>query len=402
MSSDLTLTVGAPAHGGHCVARADGRVVFVRHAIPGETVIARLTEADPDAKFWRADAVEILDPSPDRVEHPWPEAGPGGVGGAELGHVSLPAQRAWKRAVLEDAFERFAKTEFTADVAAAPGDDTGLGYRTRVSAIADAEGRAAMRVFRSHELRALHAMPLATERAQEALLGQRFSAGARITVADPSHGEAFVTVDGVRWHAGKRDTRPNAPRRVREQVQIGTAAHEFVVDGDGFWQVHKAAPSLLATRVSELAGSGETAVDLYAGAGLLTVALAQEFSTVTSVESDANGVRAARRNLAQAPHVTVIEGDVRRTLRSGFGDHSVGRPDAVVLDPPRSGAGRETLDALATLDAPKLVYVACDPVALARDTALLAGHGYALAHVEAWDLFPMTHHVESLAVFVEG
>jgi tRNA/tmRNA/rRNA uracil-C5-methylase (TrmA/RlmC/RlmD family) len=399
--TDITLTVGPIAHGGHCVARHDGRVIFVRHALPGEQVVVRLTEAEPSARFWRADAVQVLEASPDRVPHPWPEAGPGGVGGAELGHVHLVAQREWKLVVLRDAFERFARVEFPGAVSAAPGDEErkGLGYRTRVTAIADAEGRAAMRLFRSHDLRALTAMPLATAAAEEALLGQRFPGGSRISVVDPSAGDVFVAVDGDRWHAGRRDTRENAARRVRETVVAGDSEHSMVVDATGFWQVHTEAPSLLASRVKELAGTGGAAVDLYAGAGLLTAALADSFERVVSVESEANAVRAARRNLAGAGHVTVTEGDVRRSLRSGLGEHSVGQPDAVVLDPPRSGAGRETLEALAALDAQRVVYVACDPVALARDTALLAGHGYGLTRAEAWDLFPMTHHVETIAVF---
>ena len=376
-------------------------MIFVRHALPGERVVARLTESQADARFWRADAVEVLESSPDRVEHPWPEAGPGGVGGAELGHVALAAQRDWKYAVLADSFERFAKIEFPGTVAAAPGDDErrGLGYRTRITATADPEGRAAMRVFRSHEVRALSAMPLAMPEAEQALLSQRFPAEAQISITAPSNGEVFVTVNGDRWHGGKRDTRQNAAKRVREVVNIRGTDHSMVVDATGFWQVHTEAPSLLATRVAALAGSGGTAVDLYSGAGLLTVALASSFDTVVSVESDANGVRAARRNLAGADNVTVIEGDVRQSLRAGFGNHGVGQAGVIVLDPPRSGAGSQTLAAVAGLDAQKVVYVACDPVALARDTALLAGHGYTLASAEAWDLFPMTHHVEAIAVF---
>ena len=119
---ELVLTVGPPAHGGHCVARpADdpsGRVVFVRHALPGETVRAVMT--GKSAKIWRADAVDVLSASPDRVEPLWPEAGPGGVGGAELCHVALPAQRTWKRWVLADCLRRIGGEEVASAVAALP------------------------------------------------------------------------------------------------------------------------------------------------------------------------------------------------------------------------------------------------------------------------------------------
>lgn len=392
--AELTLEVEDVAHGGHCVARHDGRVVFVRHALPGERVVARLTEAGDGARYWRADAIEVLSASADRVAHTWPEAGPGGIGGAELGHVSLDGQLAWKGAVLRDAFERFAGLEFPAGVRRAPGDVDGMGYRTRVEAVADAEGRAAMRAFRSHAIHTLTAMPLATPNAERALLDQRFPAGARIGVVDASASGMFVTVDGERWHGGRRDTRANAPRRVRERVVVGERTREYAVDATGFWQVHREAPSLLASRVTELAGQGDTALELYAGAGLLTAPLADSFAAVVAIEADADAVRAARRNLADAPHVRLVEGDVRASLAAGIGRH-----DVVVLDPPRSGAGRDTLVAVAATGARRIVYVACDPVALARDAGIVAELGYELARAEAWDLFPMTHHVEAIAVF---
>lgn len=394
MTTDIDLEVGGIAHGGHCVARHDGRVIFVRHALPGERVKARLTDAEPGARFWRADAVEVLEASPDRVPHPWPEAGPGGVGGAELGHVSLGAQREWKLTVMREAFAKFAGLEFPGVVSAMPGDDErgGLRYRSRVSAVADAEGRAAMRVHRSHEVHTIAAMPLATEAAERALVGQRFPHGSTIAVAD-SAGDVFVTVDGARW-TGKRDTRENAPRRVHESVTIAGTDRAFVVDATGFWQVHIGAPTLLAARVRQLAGEGDSALELYSGAGLLTAAIADRFASVQSVESDVDAVRAARRNLGAFDHVMLNQGDVRNTLRHGTVSAQV-----VVLDPPRSGAGRGTLEPIIAMSPQRVVYVACDPVALARDTAELARGGYRLVHAEGWDLFPMTHHVEAIAVF---
>jgi tRNA/tmRNA/rRNA uracil-C5-methylase (TrmA/RlmC/RlmD family) len=254
-----------------------------------------------------------------------------------------------------------------------------------------------MRAFRSHAIQSLAAMPLATPDAERALLDQRFPAGARIGVVDASVSGVFVTVDGDRWHGGRRDTRTNAPRRVRERVVVGERTLDYAVDATGFWQVHREAPSLLASRVTALSGQGDTALELYAGAGLLTVPLADSFAAVVSIEADANAVRAARRNLADAPHVRLVEGDVGAQLAAG-----VGRHDVVVLDPPRSGAGRATLVAVAGTGARRVVYVACDPVALARDARTLGELGYELASAEAWDLFPMTHHVEAIAVFERG
>lgn len=396
MSDLVDLTIGAPAHGGHCVARLDGRVVFVRHALPGETVRARLTESGEDAKLWRADAVEIIEPSPDRVPSVWPEAGPGGVGGGELAHVSLAGQLAWKESVLRESFERFAKAPFPGVVAQVPGDaeSGGLRYRTRVSATADSEGRASMAVHRSRDLRALESMPLATEAVEEALLGNRFPAGARVSIAQGSDGVTRTMVNGSPWHNGRADSRKNAARTVRQDVRVGDELAQFRVSADGFWQVHRGAAQVLVDTVLDAVGEAARVADLYAGAGLFSLPLAMTGRDVISIESDAQASRAAKRNCHHYPQVDVVHGDVRRELSRG-----IGPVDAVVLDPPRSGAGAKTLELVGAVRANQLVYVACDPVALARDTAILATLGYALVRAEAVDLFPMTHHMETIATF---
>ncbi|WP_062464532.1 class I SAM-dependent RNA methyltransferase [Demequina soli] len=393
---EIELEIGAVAHGGHCVARHEGRVVFVRHALPGEVVRARLTEAGDDARLWRADAVEILTASPDRVESVWPDAGPGGVGGGELAHVALPAQRRWKHDVLREAFVRFADMEFPGEVHAAPGDDArgGLGYRTRVSAIAGPDGRAAMHLHRSRVVRPLTALPIAAPALEELLLATRFPAGSHIAGVAPGGVGPRLVVDGVPWRAGRPDHRENAPRRVRESVSTTLGELSYQVDVEGFWQVHVDAPEVLVDAVLTRVGDAEDVLDLYAGAGLFTVPLAASGRRVTSVEADARASRDARRNVHDLPGVRIVHGDTRAFLEAGA------TADAIVLDPPRSGAGGKTVDALAATGAARLVYVACDPVALARDTALLAHHGYRLEEAQGFDLFPMTHHVETVATFV--
>lgn len=407
----LRLTIGAVAHGGHCVARHDGRVVFVRHTLPGEVVEAVVTEGRPGDRFWRADAVAVLEASPDRVPSAWPDAGPGadgggGVGGGELAHVALPAQREWKLAVLREAFGRFVGPThgwefFPGEVRAAPGDDErgGLRYRTRVGAVGGPDGRASMRVFRSHDLRPLTSMPLATEAAEEALLGATVPEGREILVVDASGEEGVrILVDGVPRRGSGPDRRPNAPSHVREVVAVdgpaGVTEYRYRVAAAGFWQVHREAPAVLVGEVLSRVGDAARVLDLYSGSGLFTVPLATSGREVVSVESDDVAVRDARRNLHENPTATVVHGDVRETLRTAIGSFG-----AVVLDPPRSGAGHATLEAIASLAPATVVYVACDPVALARDVATLRELGYDLGDVTAWDLFPMTHHVEAVATF---
>lgn len=405
----VELEIGPVAHGGHCVARlteADGgggRVVFVRHSLPGERVRARLTEAASEARYWRAEAEEILEASPDRVPSVWPQAGPGGVGGGELAHVALPAQRAWKASVLAEQLSRLAGLERSVEVEAAPGDDerAGLAWRSRIELSVDATGRAGMTRARTHDVVPLESMPLAHE-ALDALdlFGRRWPRGARIEAVAPSTGEPLVLVDGVPWRGTRPDSRPNARSSVNELVRWGSLEHRYRVAARGFWQVHREAPGVLVGAVVDAVGAidGARVLDLYSGAGLLTVPLALavgESGSVLAVEGDARAVKDARRNVHGLGQVALEEGEVARTLVGASGRLAA---DVVVLDPPRQGAGRTVTAAIASTGARRIVYVACDPAALARDIGYLRGHGFELGSLRAFDLFPMTHHVESVAV----
>lgn len=420
-SADLVeLEIGPVAHGGHCVARlavpegapdgTRGRVVFVRHALPGERVRARLTETGSKASFWRADAVEVLEASPDRVPSVWPAAGPGGVGGGELAHVRLDAQRAWKSAVLTEQLQRLAHVEREVPVAALPGDDErgGLGWRTRVGFVADRSGRAGMRRFRSHDVLAVDDMPLMSETLTGlGLLDRTWRPGTRIEAVAPAGGDQpLVLVDDIPFDVrrGKADRRPNARTMVHESVTVGTRTWRYRVAASGFWQVHREAPATLTAAVLDALGDvdGATVLDLFSGAGLFTLPLADAVGptgAVVAVEGDARAVRDARRNLHDRGNVELLHGDVAAVLAdTDDAGSGVVHADAVVLDPPRIGAGRDVVRALGELRPERIVYVACDPAALARDVAYLADEGYGLLDVQGYDLFPMTHHVEAVAV----
>jgi len=429
----VELTVGPVAHGGHCVARTDGRVVFVRHTLPGERVLARLTDTGDDpahARFWRADAVDVLEPSPDRVADAWPAAGPGGVGGGELAHVSLDGQHRWKAAVLAEQLQRLARLgpdDLPAGPVAvepAPGDLTraGLHWRTRIELVAGPDGRAGMHRYRTHDVLALDPaapggpMPLATEAVlaladDEDVFTRRWEPGTRLELVAPAAPGAtpLLLADGLTWHGGRADRRPNARRTVTETVTVGGTTWTHRLAGDGFWQVHREAPAVLVEAVLDAldtAGgvAGGTVLDLYAGAGLFTLPLSDAAGPqgrVVSVEGSPRAVKDARRSLHDRPHVELHAGPVDHVLaglRAAAGSSGgLAHADAVVLDPPRVGAGRVVVEQVAHLGPRTVVYVACDPAALARDVALLAGHGYDLTALRAFDLFPMTHHLEAVA-----
>ena len=441
---ELTLTVGAPAHGGHCVARpvddTDGRVIFVRHALPGETVRARLTEMT--SRTWRADAVEVLQASPDRVESIWPEAGPAGVGGGELAHVALGAQRTWKRWVLADCLRRIGGQEVADAVASLPEASAGAAVpiepmptdaaaqastsarrralagtatRTRVSLTVNDDGEPGMHAFRSGTVLPLRRLPLAVPAITEIGLLERsrwrahYRPGMRIEAIAPSGGEPVVLLDDRLLTAQARST---GRRRVQEIVDasaLGLGELTYSVHAGGFWQVHVDAPRVLVERVVRAAlgenlerAAGSRVLELYSGAGLFTLPLAALVGSggqVLSLEGSEQAVRDARRTLHEHPGARLAAGRVSaRSVHELAASFAAGRPDVVVLDPPRQGAGREIIEAVAALGAERIVLLACDPAALARDLGTLLQAGYGLGAMSALDMFPHTHHFETIAV----
>jgi tRNA/tmRNA/rRNA uracil-C5-methylase (TrmA/RlmC/RlmD family) len=383
----LELTVGPVAHGGHCVSRVDGRVVFVRHALPGERVLAEVTEERRD--FLRADAVDVVEASPDRVAPPCPYARPGACGGCDFQHARPAAQRALKAAVLQDQLARLAGLELAVpDAAALPGG--ALDWRSRVQYAVDAEGRLGFHRHRSSEVipveRCLIAHPaLATPPAVSV------APGGVVEGVASSGGD--LTVFTRRSRADRRHTVVAGPARVRETV----LDRQWLVDASAFWQVHPAAPEVFATAVRDLLAprAGERAWDLYGGAGLFAAALAPHCGPVTVVEADPRAVASGRRALADLDNVRFVRGDVSQVLANPRWR----TVDVVVLDPPRAGAGRDVVTAIARRQPRAVAYVACDPAAFARDTRTFTESGYRLTALHVLDAFPMTHHLETIGLF---
>jgi tRNA/tmRNA/rRNA uracil-C5-methylase (TrmA/RlmC/RlmD family) len=393
---EAVLAVGQPVHGGHCLARLDGRVVFVRHAIEGEQVRVRFTETAKKG-YLRADAVEVLEPSPDRVASRWPAAGPGGVGGGELAHVALPAQRRWKARVVEDALRRIGGIEREVEVEPVPDDDAleGLGWRTRIELTADARGRAGMYRHRTHDVVPLRDMPLAVPAIEHlGLFDRRWPPGARIDAIAPAGGDRPLVLVNGEPARGER-------RSVQETVVAAGQELTYRVAGTGFWQVHVGAPAVLVEAVLRAAelSAGRHVLDLYSGAGLFTLPLAAAVGPhgrVDAVEGDAQAARDARRNAHGLAQVFLHTGDVADVLPLLAAEGA--EPGVVVLDPSRAGAGPGVMAATCARAPERVVYVACDPAALARDLRAAAEHGYVLTELRALDLFPHTHHIECVAV----
>jgi tRNA/tmRNA/rRNA uracil-C5-methylase (TrmA/RlmC/RlmD family) len=379
------VEVGPVAHGGHCVAREEGRVVFVRHALPGERVEVEVTE-DRGGSFCRADAVSVLRAAPGRVTPPCPLAVPGGCGGCDWQHASGDEQRALKGFVVAEQLRRLAGIDRAVEVEELPGGL--LHWRTRTRLAVDESGRAGFHPHRSHRIIPVDDCPIAAPGTVDHVTDRTWTPGA----------ELEITLDAlsrthVRSIVGRR-----ASRVAGNGVAVERAARrEWHIDPHGFWQVHPDAADVLAEVVGDWASvpAGSCAWDLYSGAGLFTAVLAAQVGpqgTVVAVESSPTAAENAADNLADLPQVRVFRGRVERLV-------DLPAPSVVVLDPPRKGAGRPVIDAITAHHPDRIVYVACDPAALARDVALLATHGYTLSALRAFDTFPMTHHIECVALF---
>ena len=392
----IELSVGEAVHGGSCVARTDsGLVFFVRYALPGERVRAVVTQTA--ARLVRADAIEILQAAPERVSPPCPYAVPGGCGGCDWQHASPAAQRAIKARVISQQLRRIAGLDREVTVEALPGDTNGLGWRTRVRFAVGRDGQAGLRRHRSHDIvpvrDCLIAHPLVTE---AGVTRQRWR-GARwveVTVA-PATGQRAVLAPG---------TAPRPAQRAPRFLTRRAAGREWRVAAGGFWQVHAGAADVLADAVmtSLRPRPGETALDLYCGVGLFAGLLAEAVGPggrVIGIERDAEAVRDARHNLRSTPWARVLRGDATALLGAALAAEEPAAPGIAVLDPPRAGVSRALAEALCAWPGLRAVaYVSCDPATLARDIAVFAGHGWELTGLRAFDAFPMTHHVECLAV----
>lgn len=402
---EVELEATKIAHGGASVARLDGRVVFVADAIPGERVVARITD-DAKPSFWRAATVRVLEPSPHRLAHIWPEAAverdpDDRAGGAEFGHIELGHQRALKAQVLAEALQRMAGVERAVEVEQLPGADDGTGWRTRVRLHVAADRSVGPFAARSHRVIPVESLPLATPAIREiAPLRETITGADTVDVLEPSTGGARLIVGS------------QTPSVVRERV----GDREFLVDDSGFWQVHEAAALALTRAVQEaidpaLFDPRAANLDLYGGVGLLAAAVGDAFGRtvrITTVESDARATEHAAENLADWLGAVALTARVEQWVRSlaataaaaPASERARRRAATVVLDPPRAGAGRAVLEALAASEPAQLVYVACDPVAFARDVGTLSGLGYRLHGLRALDLFPNTHHVEAVATLI--
>ncbi|HXO83372.1 MAG TPA: class I SAM-dependent RNA methyltransferase [Mycobacterium sp.] len=389
-TDQLTLTVGAPANGGSCVARHDGRVVFVRYALPGERVRAQVT-ADRGS-YWHAEAIEVIEPSADRIASLCPIAGVDGAGCCDLAFVDPAAGRALKADVVSNQLARLGNYQW--NDAVAPVSTAGpTGWRTRIRLDVGADGRAGFHRYHSDELVSDLNCGQLPAGMIDGLTDVAWPPGAHLHVVIDDDGQRHV----VRTVRHGRRTSTDVVEGSYQGVQRA-GRHSWQVPVTAFWQAHRDAARTYSDLVGDWArpDPGMTAWDLYGGAGVFAAVLGDavgESGQVVSVDSSRSATRSARATLADLPQVNVITDSVRRALtaqRAGA--------DVAVLDPPRGGAGREVIDLLAAAEVPRIVHIGCEAASFARDIGLYQSHGYVVDKISVFDSFPLTHHIECVAL----
>jgi tRNA/tmRNA/rRNA uracil-C5-methylase (TrmA/RlmC/RlmD family) len=387
----VQVTIEKVAHGGHFIARHDGAVIFVRHAIPGEKCTIQITSTG--SSFNRADVVSVEAPSEFRVQAPCSFAHRNGCGGCDFQHISVDHQRILKSDVIAEQFSRIAKMEMRVEVEEV-GEST--HWRTRAIATTDRNGKLGFYKSRSHSIAPVTDCIICVDGMNFNEIASRDLKGdIRVEISASNTGERSIALAPARGEEKARLT--EGPAVLHENVLGRT----LEVSQESFWQSHKKAPEVLTQAVLEFAQlkSGEHVLDLYGGVGLFSAAILEAVGPtghVDLIEGSKVATADAGRNFAAFSNITIATGDVAKLLPR------ITAADVVVLDPPRDGAGKEAVAHIARLAPRAIVYVACDPAALARDTAYLADHSYSLVKVRAFDLFPMTHHIECVALYARA
>jgi len=392
--AELTLTAGPPANGGSCVARHEGRVVFVRYALPGETVKVRVV--GDHGSYWHADVVEVIEPSPNRIDSLCPIAGVDGAGCCDLAFADPDATRRLKGTVVANQLARLGGYQWCDEdsaVAEPVGDGSATGWRTRVRLDTSAEGRAGFHRYHSSQLVTELNCAQLPAGMLDGLNEWRWPPGAQLHVAIDDDEVRHVVQSGPR--TGRKTTTVVAEGHYEAVQRVGDRIWRVPVTA--FWQAHRDAARIYSELVASWAqlSAGQTAWDLYGGAGLFAAALAEgvgERGKVLTVDTSRGASRSARTALADLGWVSVVTDSVRRALAA-----QTERADVAVLDPPRSGAGREVIDLLAAAEVPRVIHIGCEAASFARDIGLYLGHGYAVEDLRVFDSFPLTHHVECVA-----
>lgn len=370
--------------GGAGIAHADGRTVLVTLAAPGDLVRVRIERTQGRLSF--ASIAEIVSPSPQRIEPPCPYFGR--CGGCDFQHLGYAAQLAAKVEIIRDCLRRIARIDFAGEIPITGSPNT-FHYRSRAQWQFDSQQMRLGYFERgSHRVCDVAACPVLVPELETTFesLREQMKEGSL-----PEGASEFQAVAG---DDGSSLSPPAAELPTRE-VSRRIGAHRYSFSADGFFQInHELLEQLIATALDN--AQGNTAVDLYCGAGLFTLPLARKFKRVFGVEANSTAISFARRNLEEAGSDNVTLEATRVSEWLAAGGERVAPVDFVLLDPPRAGAEDNAIEGILALRPQRISYVSCDPATLARDLKGLIAGGYRLDAIAAFDMFAQTHHVETV------
>jgi 23S rRNA (uracil1939-C5)-methyltransferase len=389
---NFEVTVEKLVYGGDGLSRVDGRVILTPYVLPGERIRAQAEQEKPG--LVRARAMEVLEPSTERVAAPCPHFGR--CGGCHYQHAPYEIQLAAKRAILEEALRRLGKLEPPdhIDVLAAEP----WGYRNRTQVHIDGR-QIGFRAARSHKLWAIDHCPISSPKLNATIATLNEMVRDRRWPRFVRSLEIFTDEEQVQLNVV--DTLQPVARRFFDWCAetipgLVTGALDyggrFRVSSNAFFQVNRFLVDRLVTVAVE-GSQGEAALDLYAGVGLFALAMAAEFREVVAVESGSAAVRDLEFNAGRAGR-----GNIRaeQNTTEAYLENLTSAPDLVLLDPPRAGLGKGVVERLGELKPRAITLVACDPTTLARDLAGLAAAGYRIEKMTLIDLFPQTFHLETV------
>ncbi len=409
MNEPFTIELTGMANGGPALGRHEGRVVFVPYALAGETVRAEIS--DDRERYAFARLLEVLEPSPDRVEPPCPYFGPRGCGGCQWQHISYEAQLRFKAEIMADQLERIGGVADASVLPPAP-DSTGWAYRNHAQLHPAVGGGLGFRATGSDDVvtvdeclilhpllgELLGALDLELPNLSRLSIRAGTATGETMIIFEteddvPPGLELDLPVSCVQLLSDGRHANLIGSNFIHETV----ANRSYRISAPSFFQINSPQAAVLLEKVLGYVNlqPDETVLDAYCGVGLFTAQLAPAAGLVVAIEVSAAAVDDLMENTAEFENVQIIEGSLEEALPE------LDIPfDVAVIDPPRSGIDRHALDALTERSRPeRIVYVSCDPATLARDAKRLIRTGYELREVQPVDMFPQTHHVESVACF---
>ncbi len=407
MTNSVTLKLDAMAHGGDAIGRHEGRAVFVPYGIPGEHV--RVEIVDDRERYARARLLEVLEPSPTRVQPPCPFFGADKCGGCQWQHIDTTVQPQLKGLVTIDQLQRIGKIEEPPVFEPIP-DQTGWEYRNHALFRVDPQGRLGFLSAKSHDVfpvkdcliihpllsRLLQSLDMTYPELEWMEMRAGTATGDLMLLLQAKEEESpSIEVDFPLSIVQIRHDDAVAPLIGLDYILERVHEREYRISATSFFQVNSAQAAQLVNIVAgalDLKGN-EHVLDAYCGVGLFTAFLAEEANFVTGIEVNPPAVADAHHNLADFDNIRILEGPVEHVLQDI--DQKL---DAVLVDPPRTGLDPAVIDAIVEKGGERLVYVSCDPATLARDCRRLIRQGYTLDWVQPIDLFPQTYHIENVAL----